>query len=230
MDDVSKFLTEHFTEPVWFAILAVGLVFVAIAYYWLAARAVQASKWWRIGYLPPLALLYLVGLWRQVLGPLLLMFVGAAIAVTPYVMTHHVMPHLRQFPWEKTVNGELHVTLTGLADFNYETLKDRKNIAVLQMANADVSDQTLDNLRGMETIYEIDLTNSKVTDAGLETLKSLPKLKTLRIRKTAITDEGFLQNLAASEVLIEIDARDTDIKSSTLRKWKGAKDGRKFLK
>ncbi len=227
--DVSKFLIENFTEPVWVAILVVGLLLVAIAYYWLSARAVQASKWWRIGYLPPFALLYLLGFSRRTIAPLILFFFGAAVAATPYLMTHHVMPHLKNYPWEKTVDGELHVTLTGLADFDYTVLKDRKNIAVLQMANPDVADRTLDNLRGMESLYELDISNTKLTDAGLATLKTLPNLRVLRIARTKVTDDGFVQNLSENDRLVEIDARETDIKGSTLRKWKNAKDDRKYV-
>ena len=227
--DVSRFLTENFTEPVWVAILVAGLVLVAIAYYWLAARAVQASKWWRIGYLPPFALLYLLGFSRRAIAPLILLLLGAAVAATPYVMTNHIMPHLSHYPWEKTVNSELHVTLTGLPDFDYALLKNRKNIAVLQMANPDVADRTLDNLRGMETLYELDISDSMLTDAGLATLKTLPNLRILRIARTKVTDDGFVQHLSQGDRLIELDARGTGIKGGTLRTWKKAKDDRKYL-
>ncbi len=229
MEAVSKFLTEHMTEPVWVGILFTGMALIAIAYYWLAIRAVRVSKWWRIGYLPPFAFFYLVSLWRSVLGPLLLLAVGAALAVAPLVATHYVMPQFRQYPWERTVDGELHVTLTGLPNFDYSLLKDRRHIDVLQMANAEVTDQTLDILRGMEKLKELDISNSQVTDAGLAALKALPNLRTLRIAHTKVTDEGFSQNLKDSGALMEIDARDTGIKGSTLRNWKKAKDERKYL-
>jgi hypothetical protein len=98
------------------------------------------------------------------------------------------------------------------------------------MANADVTDQVLEFLSDHPLLYELDVNGSQVTDAGFVTLKSLPKLKTLRIAKTKVTDDGFAQSLAGSERLMELDARETEIKSATLRKWKNAKEGRNYLK
>jgi hypothetical protein len=228
--ELSKFLSEHFTERTWIAILLGGVAVIVVAYYWLAVRAVAASKWWRIGYLPPFAFLYLLSFSRRVVAPLLLLVVGAAVAAAPFVVTRYVQPLLPRHAWEKNVDGELHVTLTGLTNFDYGGLQGRTEISVLQMANPDVTDQTLENLRGHPLLRELDINNSQVTDAGLAVLPSLPMLKTLRIAKTKVTDDGFTQNLAGLESLMELDARETEIKSPTLRKWKNAKDGRNYLK
>jgi len=228
--EVSKLLTEYFTERTWIAILLAGVAIVVIAYYWLALRAVSASKWWRIGYLPPLAFLYLMSFSRRAVAPLVLLVVGVAVAAAPFIVTRYVQPLLPRHAWEKNVDGELHVTLTGLSDFDYASLKSRKEISVLQMANPDVTDQTLENLRDHPLLYELDINNTHVTDHGLVVLKSLPNLKTLRLAKAKVTDDGFTQNLFGSERLLELDARETEIKSATLRKWKSAKEGRSYLK
>jgi hypothetical protein len=230
MEEASKLLTEYFTERTWIAILLAGLAIVVLAYFWLAVRAVSASKWWRIGYLPPFAFLYVLSFSRRVVAPLVLLLMGLVVAASPFVITRHLQPLLPRHAWEKNVDGELHVTLTGLSQFNYASLKTRKEISLLQMANADVTDQALEFLRDHPLLYELDVNGSQVTDVGLVTLKSLPKLKTLRLAKTKVTDDGFLQNLAGSDLLMEFDARETEIKSATLRKWKNAKEGRSYLK
>jgi len=227
--DVSKFIADYANEQTWTAMLLAGALLVVLAYLWLTARAVGVSKWWRIGYLPPLSLLYLLSGSRRVLAPLLLMLFGAGLVATPFLMTHYVQPLWRN-PWEKTVDGELHVTLTGLTDFDYKSLQHRPPIAVLQMANPDVNDATLDFLADQSQIYELDLNDTQITDAGLAKLQSLPKLKTLRLKNTKVTDDGFKQFLAPRDELIELDVRETDIPGATLRNWKKAKAERKFLK
>lgn len=229
MTEASRILSEYFTERVWVGILLGGIVLTIIAYYWLTARAIAASRWWRVGYLPPFSFLYLLSGSRRVIAPLFLMIVGFSIAATPFIVTRLIQPLLPRHAWEKNVNGELHVTLTGLTDFDYATLKDRPQISVLQMANPDVTDQSLDALAGLPLLYELDLNGAGITDAGLAKLKSLPKLEVLRIKNTKVTDEGFTENLLPSDRLMKLDARGTEIKGSTLRKWKAAKDGREVM-
>lgn len=228
--EFSRLLSDYFTERTWVTILLAGLLLVVIAYYWLAIRAVQSSKWWRIGYLPPLALLYLLSFSRRVVAPLLLMVVGAVVVVTPFVATRYIVPLLPRHPWERNVDGELHVTLTGLSDFDYASLQNRPEIAVLQMANPDVTDQTLEYLRDLPRLKELDLNETQITDDGLAVLKSLPSLQSLRMKKTNITDDGFTRHLADIDRLVEIDVRETEVKSATLRRWKNAREGRKYLK
>jgi hypothetical protein len=228
--DSSWNFSEFFTEPVLVGILATGIAVVVIAYYWLTVRAVAASKWWRVGYVPPISVLYLLSGSGRVLAPLWLMIVGGAVAATPYLLTHYVQPLMPKSPWVKTVDGQTHATLTGLKDFDYSLLRSRKDIVVLQMANEDVNDATLENLRGLEAIQELDLNFTGITDAGLGVLRDLPLLKTLRIKNTGISDSGFRDTLSQINTLMEVDATGTQIKSATLRSWKSAKEGRKFLK
>src|SRR5437764_486641 len=78
-------------------------------------------------------------------------------------------------------------------------------VVVLQMANADVNDETLMFLRGMNQLRELDLNGTQVTDAGLPLLAALPQLKELRLARTKISDEGFRQYVASREALTKLD-------------------------
>ena len=70
-------------------------------------------------------------------------------------------------------------------------MKLKQEVTVLQLANPDVTDATLESLRDMKVLRELDLNGSQITDAGLEILKGLPALASLRIARTKITDKGF---------------------------------------
>ena len=71
--------------------------------------------------------------------------------------------------------------MTGSDPKDTPDLKLKQDVAVLQMANSDVTDASLESLRGMKVLRELDLNGSQVTDAGLEVLKGLPALTSLRI-------------------------------------------------
>ena len=45
------------------------------------------------------------------------------------------------------VDGQQHLTLTGSDRKDYSVLKLKQDVAVLQMANPDVTDQSLESLR-----------------------------------------------------------------------------------
>jgi hypothetical protein len=123
-------------------------------------------------------------------------------------------------PYEQIVDGELRITLTGLKDFDYATLKEKPQTVVLQMANADVDDQTLEHLKGMAQLRELDLNGTRVTDRGLAVIATLPVLKTLRVARTKISDEGFRTHLFAKESLERLDLTSTEVKGKTKREWK----------
>jgi hypothetical protein len=129
------------------------------------------------------------------------------------------------------VDNERHVTLTGWDRSDYDVLNTMRDVSVLQMANPDVTDQTLDLLKEMNQLIELDLNYTKVTDAGLATLRGLPALAILRLKATAVTDEGFRAHLLDKESLLELDLRETQVTSKTLREWKAKNsDKRKYLK
>jgi hypothetical protein len=58
----------------------------------------------------------------------------------------------------------------------------------------------------------------------------LPVLASVRLRGTQISDAGFQKELAAKESLLELDVRNTPVASKTMRAWKNAREGRKYLK
>src|SRR5208337_307119 len=91
--------------------------------------------------------------WRKGLAPLVLIDLG---------------------PREKIVDGQRHITLTGWDRNDYTFLGSKQDVAVLQMANHDVTDRTLELLKGMNALKDLDLDNTQVTDAGLKILKDLP--------------------------------------------------------
>ena len=67
------------------------------------------------------------------------------------------------------------------------------------MANADVTDGTLESLKEMKALQELDLNGTQVTDAGLKILKELPSLTRLRLAHTKISDQGFQDLLCRNE-------------------------------
>ena len=230
LEELSRGLSDFFSERTLVAMLAAGLLILLIGYFWLARRAVATSKWWRIGYLPPLALLYLLSFSKRVITPLITMAFGALLLASPFLITHYVVPLMPRHSWERVVDGERHLTLTGISGFDYSRLDKTPDVRVLQMANPDVTDETLAHLKGLTQLRELDLNDAKITDAGLIVIAELPNLEKLRIARTGITDQGFNERLANLEKLASIDATGTEIKSSSLRKWKNAKEGRAYLK
>ena len=218
------------TEGMWIYFLLAGLVLFILGYYWTAFRAVrESSLWWRLGYLPPLALLYPLFRLGKVVLPVMVMFLGGLLLATPFVFTRVIEPMLPRHPWEKMVDGELHLTVTGLKNFGYADLKKSPKAVVLQMANPEVTDETLKHLVDMISLKEIDLSGTQISDEGLATLKKLPSLSTVRLKGTKITDEGFKNTIGAGDWIMEVDVRETKVEGKTLRFWKASKEGRKFL-
>jgi Leucine-rich repeat (LRR) protein len=211
------------------ALLVVGLVLGASGYIWLLFTAFHTGEGWGLAifFLPPLALLFALVHLRKALPPLLLVLGGAALTAAPFLASAYLYD---LGPREREVDGELHITLTGWDRDDYSILRAKPGTVVLQMANADVDDSTLENLRGMTGLRELDLNDTGVTDEGLRILGQLPKLETLRLRKTKITDQGFREFLRPLESLRELDLRGTKVASATVRAWKAAQPNRKVLR
>jgi Leucine-rich repeat (LRR) protein len=127
-------------------------------------------------------------------------------------------------------DGSYTIGLTGWNRNDYSALENYSRIAKLSMANADVTDQTLQYIRHCQELRELDLSRTQVTDEGLAALAALPKLEVLAMRGTRVTDAGFKQHLEALPALMVIDFRDTGVSLETQRQWKKAMKGRKFLK
>lgn len=214
-------------------ILFLGILLTLIGLVWVIIRAYRVSKGWGLGctLFPPTVLPFALFHYRRAAGPLLMLGLGLLAAGGTIAVNRFIVSHLSLGPHEKKVDGELHITLTGWDLKDYSLLKDRDQTVVLQMANPDVTDETLDFIEGMKHLRELDLNDTQVTDAGLAKIARFPDLQILRLRGTKVTDEGFGSHLKAKEKLQEIDARETGITSKTLREWKAEnKELRKYLK
>jgi len=166
--------------------------------------------------------------WRKGLAPLML--IGIGLVITGFPPAYRLLVPINLGPRERIVNGQWHITLTGWDHNDYAFLGSKHDVAVLQMANHDVTDRTLELLKGMNTLKELDLDNTQVTDVGLKILKDLPALNALHLRNTGITDRGFQEELARKESLQLLDLSGTQVSRETAQAWRKAKDGRRVLR
>jgi hypothetical protein len=128
------------------------------------------------------------------------------------------------------VDGEKHVTFTGWDREDYASIfRQHPDIVVLQMANPDVTDETLTSVGKLASLKELDLTGTKITDAGLKSLSTLSKLTRLRIARTAITDAGLRDSISKLLALKQLWCPDTAITKPALDEWKAAGEGRRFV-
>lgn len=221
---------EQYALPV----LVAGLILLAAGYAWLVARGFRQKTGWGLALLAPpwlpQAFAFAVKHRKPARGPFVLMFLGVLLLAIPYVLNFVNRTLVTLEPFEQMVGGERHVTLTGWARKDYDaTIQGRPDVVVLQMANPDVTDETLASLEGLERLKELDLSGTAITDAGLAIVARLPALETLRLADTAITDEGFRAHLMGLERLKELDVRRTEVKASTVRAWRKDRPERKAL-
>jgi hypothetical protein len=208
----------------------VGLAVIVVGWIWMVARAFRhrTGSGFSVLLVPPTAVLFGTWHWRKGLAPLMLIALGLVIAGFPPAYRLLVPPDLG--PRERTIDGQRHITLTGWDRKDYALLGSKRDVVVLQMANSDVTDQTLQNLKGMDALKELDLNNTQVSDAGLAILKDLPALMSLRLKNTRITDQGFRETLANKEQLMQLDLTGTAVTPDTVRAWREAKPGRRAMK
>lgn len=219
-------------EQYGFLILAAGSLVALSGYVWLLVRVFRRDRTLGVGFIlfPPAAVLYAVFRFRQATGPLVLMLGGGTLVGAAFGMSHILSASPDLGPREEVVQGERRITLTGWNRSDYSVLKLKPETVVLQMANPDVNDATLQFLSGLSKLRELDLSESQVTDVGLPTLSKLPALQILRLRKTRITDQGFRDHLAGKVSLLQLDLSETEVASQTLRNWKAEnKEQRKYL-
>jgi hypothetical protein len=214
-----------------FFVLIAGLVLGALGYLWLVTAAFKVSKPWGFGVLffPPLALVFIPSHFRKSAAPLVVLLISGVLLGVPYAVNYYTEKFMPRNPREKMVNGELHITLTHWDRTDYSFLENKPQTVVLQMANPNVTDETLNYIRGMNQLREMDLNDTNVTDEGLAILAALPRLEELRLARTKITDEGFRKYLADKESLRKLDLTGTKVKGKTKRDWKNAKAGREYL-
>jgi hypothetical protein len=205
-----------------------GVVVAALAWIWLLVRAFRQDRRWGLSSLvvPPVGLFFAGRHPRKAAAPLFLWVLSLLVAATPALYTLFVPLDLG--PREKLVDGQRVLTLTGWDRKDYSLLKLKPDVVVLQMANPDVTDQSLEPLKVMKALEDLDLSGTQVTNAGLEMLKQLPALATLRVARTKITDQGFRDALLAKDSLMQLDLRGTQVSHETAKAWKEAKPGRRL--
>ena len=214
-------------------ILFLGLLVLFVGFVWLVVEAFQTRWAWGLGTLafaPIVGPIFAIKHGRRALGPIVTMLVGVLTIATPIVIARFTPIDLG--PRDKIVNGERHLTLNGWDRpvSGYRIISERPDTVVLQMANPDVDDATLELLQGLNQLRELDLNNTRVTDAGLPALAAFPALETLRLSGTGITDAGFQKYLAPLPTLKQLDLRGTGVTAETIRAWRQAKPGRRVMR
>jgi hypothetical protein len=206
-------------------LLGFAALLAVSGYLWLVVRAFRVHLIWGLAALlfPPSLLLFCVLHFSRAKWPLGVMLLACLTFAAPYGLSYYQRHFMPLGPHERIVDGELRLTLTGLEGFDYASLQAKRDLAVLQMANAEVGDDTLKYLRGMDKLYSLDLNDTGVTDAGMATLADLPSLRELRLARTEITDEGFKAHLAQKESLLKLDLTGTPVTGKTKRAWKNAR-------
>lgn len=202
-------------------ILALGALLALIGYGWLFVRAWKERPLWGMLLLcPPLALLFIAKHFRKVRGPVFVLVLAAVALAAPYGLSYYERHFVPLKPYEQVVDGELRITLTGLKDFDYDTLQRKPTVVVLQMANADVTDATLQQLKGLDQLRRLDLSDTRITDEGLALVAALPALRELYLARTQITDDGFRRHLLPLDTLLKLDLTATAVTGKTKREWK----------
>ena len=130
---------------------------------------------------------------------------------------------------DKSLTWQRHLTLTGWDRKDYSILKLKPDVVVLQMANPDVTDKSLESLQEMKALQELDLNGTQVTDAGLRSSKTFPPCQQLRLARTKITDQGF-HRYALREGFADATRSERHPGwSRTVQAWRNAKSGRKAM-
>ena len=189
---------------------------------WLTIRAFRERFSWGMGcfLFPPAFIAFAVMYWKRAAQPCMVILTGFVTIALTFGVSHLLANTVDLGKAETRVDGEIHVTLTDWDRTDYSFLRSRRDIVVLQMANADVTDEVVAQLDGSMMLKEIDLSNSAVTDKSLPILAKIPNLHTLRLKGAKITDEGFRAHLLNKESLKMLDLRETGVASKTKREWK----------
>src|SRR5271166_2324664 len=95
--------------------------------------------------------------WRKGLAPMVL--IGFGLVITGFPPAYRLLVPIDLGPRERIVDGQRHITLTGWDRNDYTFLGSKHDVAVLQMANPDVTDRTLELLKGMNALKDLDLNN-----------------------------------------------------------------------
>ena len=160
---------------------------------------------------------------RRLFAPVALVGIGLAVGAAPLAAQRIYLAVVGLGPRERVLAEGRAVNLTGWDRDDYAIVATKRDVAILEMGNADVDDGTLDLLADLPQLRELTLNDSSITDAGLAKLSRLPKLETLRIARTQVTSEGVRRFLdAPPPQLRQIDVSGNDVPAAILRRWKNA--------
>jgi len=167
---------------------------------------------------------------RELLVPLAVLAAGLVVGAVPFAAQQAYVAAVGLGPRERVIDGARALDLTGWDRHDYDMLLTKPDVAILEMANADVTDTTLELLLDLPQLRELTLNDSAVTDAGLATLARLPRLESLRIARTRITAEGVRRFLdAPPPQLRQIDVSGNGVPTNVLRHWKNAGGERRYV-
>ncbi|MFV0442255.1 MAG: hypothetical protein ACK5Q5_01645 [Planctomycetaceae bacterium] len=206
-----------------------GLGLALVGWVWLLVVAYRTHLGWGIAVtlIPPAAILFIARQWTKAKAPLGVILAGLLISAAPAIYTRvapvDLGPHIAQ------VDGETHITLTGWDQQNYAPLRQWPDVVVLQMANADVTNETLRLLAGDQRLRELDISDSQVTDAGLAIVDDLPALEILRLKNCKITDAGFKEHLLLHPKLMRLELTGTQVTPEVIREWRKANPERRAM-
>ena len=184
----------------------VGVILTLIGLVWLIRTAIKGQS-------------------QKLVAPLAVFLLGVMLTVGPAMISRSMVVDLG--PRETIVDNERHISLTGWDGDSYSFLAEKTDTTVLQMANSDVTDQTLETISVLSALRELDLNDSAITDDGLKKLTGLTALTTLRLRGTKITDTGFRDVLMSMTSLKQLDLRDTAVSTEAIEQWKNEDSSRK---
>jgi hypothetical protein len=211
-----------------YPLLLVGLALAALGALWLVGRATRDYRWWMI-FAPITLVVYVIRRTRRAIAPLAVIALGLVVATAPAAIDRLIPIDLG--PRDKIVDGERHLTLTGWDRTDYaDLLRQKPDTVVLQMANADVTDETLSLLADMTKLRRLDVSHSQVTDDGLWRLTALPALRELYLTGTKVTDKGVREALVPHPALKMLDVRQTAVTAEAVSDWRSARPGRRAMR
>jgi hypothetical protein len=160
---------------------------------------------------------------RRMLAPVVLVGIGLLVGAVPLAAQRVYLALVGLGPRQRVLAEGRVLNLTGWDRGDYSLIAMRPDVAILEIGNADVDDDTLDLLAALPQLRELTLNDSAITDTGLAKLSRLPKLETLRIARTQVTSEGVRRFLdAPPPQLRQIDVSGNDVPTAILRRWKNA--------
>lgn len=197
------------SEQIGVILISVGLFLLAGGLFVLCGRGVSVL----LGRSPR----------HRLVGPAGVIAAGLVLGAAPFVYQHLWFSIVGLGERERVVDGKRALVLTGWDRGDYSILTRKPDVEILEMGNADVTDETLELLAGLPRLRELTLNDSRITDAGLPKLRGLANLESLRIARTGVTTDGVSALLAdPPPKLREIDVTGNGIATSVLRKWKNA--------